>query len=83
MITHVEAQNQYASFMRLFDIIITHTGYYLSRSMTKSTPSKNSDQPGHPPSLISPHCLTENALDPWLLTERQAKNPIRLGTCPG
>ena len=43
-------------------------------------PSEDSDQPGHPPSLISPH---EESLGPELPTERTAKTLFRLGGCPG
>ena len=46
-------------------------------------PSEDSDQPGHPPSLISLHCLHEEAVGPWLPIERLAKTLIRLGGCPG
>ena len=60
---------------------------HLSHLMTKPTkwhmrPAKT-DQPGHPPSLISLRC----ALNGWLRTQaffmRTAKNLIRLGGCPG
>ena len=44
------------------------------------TPSEDLDQPGHPPSLISPR---EEALGPWVPTERTAKTLISLGGCPG
>ena len=33
-------------------------------------PSKDADQPGHPPSLISLSCPHEEALGPWLSLER-------------
>ena len=36
-------------------------------------PSEDSDQPGHPPSLISLHCPHEEALRSWLSFERTAK----------
>ena len=42
-------------------------------------PSKNSDQPGHPPTLISLRCPHEEALGPLLLIKRTAKMLIRLG----
>ena len=49
---------------------------HLSRSMKKPTksfaPSEDSDQPGHPPSLISLRCPCE-AMGPWLTIEHQAK----------
>ena len=46
-----------------------------------SAPSEDSDQPGHLPSLISLHCLHEEALGPKLSFERTAKTLIRLGGC--
>ena len=36
-------------------------------------PSEDSDQPGHPPSMISLHCPHEETLGPWLPIERTAK----------
>ena len=36
-------------------------------------PSKDSDQPGHPPSLISLRCPLEEALGPGLPIEHTAK----------
>ena len=46
-------------------------------------PSEDSDQPGHPPSLISLPCPHEKSLGPELHIERIAKTLIRLGECPG
>ena len=47
-------------------------------------PSEDSDQPGHPPSLISfRRCPPEANLGPKLPSERTAKSLIRLGGCPG
>ena len=46
-------------------------------------PSKDSDQPGHPPSLISLRCPLEETLGPKLPIECTAKNLIRQGGCPG
>ena len=46
-------------------------------------PSEDSDQPGHPTSLISQRCPPEAKLGPKLPTERTAKTLIRLGGCPG
>ena len=46
-------------------------------------PSEDSDQPGHPPSLISLHCQHKESLVPYLLTERISKILIRLCGCPG
>ena len=45
-------------------------------------PSEDTDQPVHPPSLITvfPH---EETLFPQLSIERTAKTLIRLGACPG
>ena len=50
---------------------VTDLGFWallLSQSMTKATkwraPSEDSDQPGHPPSLISLLCLHEETLGP-------------------
>ena len=40
-------------------------------------PSKDSDQTGHPPSLISLHCPHEETLGPKLSIERTAKTLIR------
>ena len=37
------------------------------------SPGKDSDQPGHPPILITLHCPHEEALGPWLFLERTAK----------
>ena len=37
-------------------------------------PNKDTDQPGHPPSLISLRCPHEEALGPWLPIERTGKN---------
>ena len=45
-------------------------------------PSKDSDQPGHLPSLISLRCLHEETLGPWLSLECTVKTLIRLGGCP-
>ena len=45
--------------------------------------SEDSDQLGHPPSLISLRCRHENTLGPWLPIEHTAKALIRLGGCPG
>ena len=45
--------------------------------------SEDSDQPGHPLSLISLHCPQEETIDPWLPTECTGKTLIRLGGCPG
>ena len=44
--------------------------------------SEDSNQPGHPPSLII-CCPHEESLGPWLSTERTAKTLTRLGSCPG
>ena len=46
-------------------------------------PCEDSDQPGHPPSLISLHCPHEETLGPQLPIQCTAKTPIRLGGCPG
>ena len=46
-------------------------------------PSEESDQPGHPPSLISLRCPHEESLGPLLPIESTAKTLIRLGGCPG
>ena len=46
-------------------------------------PSEDSDQPGHPPSLISLRCPHEESSGPELPIERTAKTLIRLGGCPG
>ena len=47
----------------------------MSHLVTKPTnePSKASDQPGHPPSLISLRCLHEETLGSQLPTECTAK----------
>ena len=48
-------------------------------------PSKDSDQPGHPPSLI--RVFAVHMKDHWVLSyqliERTGKTLIRLGGCPG
>ena len=46
-------------------------------------PSKDSDQPGHPPNLISLRCPPEETLGPQLSIKRTAKTLIRLGGGPG
>ena len=46
-------------------------------------PSEDTDEPGHLPSLISLHCLHEEALGPWLSIEHTAKTLIKQGGCPG
>ena len=46
-------------------------------------PSEDSDQPGHPPSLISLCCPHEETLGAQLPIEHTAKTLIRLGRCPG
>ena len=46
-------------------------------------PCEDSDQPGHPSSLISLRCPHEKSLGPELPTEHTAKTLIRLGGCPG
>ena len=38
-----------------------------------SAPSEDSDQDGHPPSLIILRCLQEESLGPYLLAERTVK----------
>ena len=45
-------------------------------------PSEDSEQLGHPPSLISLRCPHEESWGPELPTERTAKTLIRLGGCP-
>ena len=45
-------------------------------------PSEDSDQPGHPPSLISLRCPHEGTLGSVPI-EHTAKTLIRLGGCPG
>ena len=46
-------------------------------------PSKDSDQPGRPPSLMSLRCLHEESLGPELPIECTVKMLIRLGGYPG
>ena len=46
-------------------------------------PSEDSDQPGHPPSLISLHCALNGLLRIQAFFIRTAKSLIRLGGCPG
>ena len=46
-------------------------------------PSEDSDQPEHPPSLISQSCPPEAKFVPKLPNERTAETLIRLGGCPG
>ena len=47
------------------------------------TPSEDSDQPGHPPSLISLRCPHEESLGLQLSIERTVKTLNRLSGCPG
>ena len=49
-----------------------------TNEMTFAT-SEDSDQPGHPPSLIRVRCPHEGTLGPKLPIERTAKTLIRLG----
>ena len=54
------------------------------RKLTKwCAPSEDSDQPGHPTSLISLLCPREERLGPLLPFEHIAKTLIRLGGFPG
>ena len=46
-------------------------------------PSEDSDQPGHPPSLISLHCALNGYLRTKAFFMRTAKTLIKLGGCPG
>ena len=46
-------------------------------------PSEDSDQPGHPPSLISLRCALNGYLRTQAFFMRTAKTLIRLGGCPG
>ena len=46
-------------------------------------PSEDSDQPGHPPSLISLRCALNGYLRIQAFFMRTAKTLIRLGGCPG
>ena len=46
-------------------------------------PSEDSDQPGHPPSLISFRCPHEENFGSNLPIERTSKTLIRLGACRG
>ena len=46
-------------------------------------PSDDSDQPGHPPSMISLHCALNGKLRTHGFFMRTAKIMIRLGRCPG
>ena len=60
--------------MLLFiSVIITGVANDMSRDMTtqqnECAPSEDSDQPGHPPSLISLRCPHEKSLGPLLPTE--------------
>ena len=59
----------------------------MSHSTTKPTKwhvrPANTDQPGHPPSLISLRCPHEESLGPWLSLGWTAKTLIGLGGCPG
>ena len=59
----------------------------MSRDMIKPknecAPSEDSDQPGHPPSLISLCCPHEESLGPQLPIKCTVKTLIRLGGCPG
>ena len=46
-------------------------------------PSEDSDQPGHPPNLISLHCALNRKLRVQCFFMRTGKTQIRLGGCPG
>ena len=73
------------------DVLTTTTITYYTRyepqhyktNKMACAPSKDSDQPGHPPSLISLCCPHEETLGPYLPVERTAKTLIRLWVCPG
>ena len=43
--------------------------------------NENTDEPAHPSSLISLHCLSEEILDPWLSKECQMKTGQTVGMC--
>ena len=76
----------YYSAMNLFtkcksDGIIYEPAHDKTNKMT-CVPSKDSDQSGHPLSLISLRCPHEDSLGPWLSLECTVKKLIRLGGCP-
>ena len=50
---------------------------------TECAPSDDSDQPGHPPSLISLRCALSGLLRAQGFFMRTVKTLIRLGGCPG
>ena len=60
-------------------------GEFTNEQTNKMTcaPSEDSDQPGHPPSLISLRCPLKETLGLWLSIKRTANALIRLGECPG
>ena len=70
-------------------IIFSHASQQnMSRLMTKPTQndsasSEDSDQPGHPPSLLSHRCALNAKLRTQAFFMRTAKTLIRLGGCPG
>ena len=59
------------------------TNYMNKTNIMTCAASKDSSQPGHPPSLISLCCPHEEAFGPKVSIERTAKSLIRLGGCPG
>ena len=68
------------------DAKVPSNSYELPHDKTNKmtcAPSEDSDQPGHPPSLISLRCSHEESLAPWLPTECTAKSLSRLGGCTG
>ena len=60
-------------------------GEFTNEQTNKMTcaPSEDSDQPGHPPSLISLRCPHKETLGLWLSIKHTANALIRLGECPG
>ena len=64
--------------LRIQSLISLHCALF-----ERNAPSEDSDQPGHPPSLITLRCRHEETLGRQLTIERSAKTLIRLSGWPG
>ena len=69
--------------IRVTNYIITIEPPHDKTNKMACAPSEDSDQPRHPPSLISLRCPHEKGLGPELPIEHTVKPLIRLGGCPG
>ena len=85
-VVHIWHNKQVFSWLGSCKIITVSTWNEPSHDKTNKmtcAPSEDSDQPGHPPSLISLRCPHEESLGPYRPIARTAKTLIRLGVCPG